>query len=120
MGWPARSVKGIRFPVSARGPAKAAGGLRLAGSRWRGFGMRGSFRAGQELVQLCTKGVAERGEVPDVQVGEQPDADLPVVAEQRHANALLGGERDLRIASAQLAPEKVERELRPGNVGDHQ
>src|SRR3989442_457183 len=78
-------------------------------------GRRSCLGAGEQLLQSVAHRLAQRGKIADVQIGEEPHADLPVVAEQRHPDALLRGKRDLRIAPAHLPSEEIEGELRPGD-----
>ena len=54
-----------------------------------------------------------------VPVAEQTEVDAPVVAHDRDAEPLPGGERHHRKDVPHLPPLEVERELRPGHVRHH-
>ena len=78
-------------------------------------------RGGQQLGERLLEVRGERVDVGHrVVVGEQPEVDLAVVAHDRHRErVVLGQERD-RDDLLHLAPEQVERELRPRHVRDDQ
>src|SRR5207245_2931202 len=55
-----------------------------------------------------------------VEVGEQPEAEVAVVAHDRDPERLAARERDDGVEDLHLPPQYVQRELRPGDVRDHE
>ena len=124
---------------SRRSPAPRRAVLSL---RWRAWRPRSGGRAGRMRAcrrPLCAcpeprpgraRRAVQRGDRPfqvvgdrvelgqRVVVAEQPEAEVAVVAHHGDAERLARGERHDRVQPAQFAAEQVERELRPGHVGD--
>ncbi len=84
---------------------------------------RGSAGAGTGGdLQLAERGLDAEDEVVEVgnqiPVGDEAPAELPRVAEERHAEGLVREERQHGVALPELGAEQVERDLRPRHVRD--
>ncbi len=78
---------------------------------------RGEAGGAREIVDRRAQVVGQGLEVAHgVVVAEQAEPETTVIAHDRDAQRLVVGERDHGIEADHLAPEQVERDLRPGDV----